>query len=105
MNARNLFRNFTLKGAHNAIVLTLYSPVTYLRSRFESSARRYVCNYSCVHEISSVTVYVNLLKNVILPFASWKMPIQSTYEQDNDPKHTTKLAKEWFASERIYIIS
>lgn len=47
-------------------------------------------------------VYVNLLNDVILPFSSWKMPIKITFD---DPKYTIKPAKEWFASEKIDVMS
>jgi len=49
-------------------------------------------------------VYVNILRNVMMPYAEDEMPLIWTYQQDNDPQNTSKLAKEWFSQNQIDVM-
>lgn len=60
-----------------------------------------------IHRIDGIMdrfVYVNILKNVMLPFADEEMPVKWRFQQDNDPKHTSKLAKDWFRDNKIEVL-
>jgi len=50
-------------------------------------------------------VYVDILENTMLPYASWEMPLKWTFQHDNDPKHRSKHAKAWFASQEIDVMT
>ena len=49
-------------------------------------------------------VYVDILQNVMLPYAEDEMPFIWVLQQDNDPKHTSKRADKWFADNIIDIM-
>ena len=48
--------------------------------------------------------YVDILQNVMLPYAELEMPFIWVYQQDNDPKHMSKKAKKWFADNIIDVM-
>ena len=51
------------------------------------------------------TYYVgNILETVMLPYAEEEMPLRWVFQQDNDPKHTSKKAKEWFRSHKMNVL-
>ena len=45
--------------------------------------------------------YIEILTRFLLPFISQKFPHSHRFMQDNDPKHTSQKAKEFFASNAI----
>lgn len=49
-------------------------------------------------------VYVSILENVMLPYAEWEMPLKWVLQQDNDPKHTSRRAKDWFRDNEIQVL-
>ena len=58
----------------------------------------------CIFEgIMDASLYCEILKNTLIPFLREKFPPPSVHRfmQDNDPKHTSKAAKEFFTRESI----
>lgn len=49
-------------------------------------------------------MYVDILENVALPYAEEEMPLKWVFQQDNDPKHTSRKAKEWFRVKGIEVM-
>lgn len=48
--------------------------------------------------------YVEILKNQMLPFAEEEMPLTWEFMQDNDPKHSSRLAKSWFLENNVRVL-
>jgi hypothetical protein len=48
--------------------------------------------------------YVEILQNIMLPYAEEEMPLKWIFQQDNDPKHTSRRAKAWFRDNNVDVM-
>ena len=50
-------------------------------------------------------VYKNILSEHMLPFAEEEMPLRWTFQQDNDPKHSSKFIKDWLKLKNVNVLT
>uniref|UniRef100_A0A0K8W065 Transposable element Tc1 transposase n=1 Tax=Bactrocera latifrons TaxID=174628 RepID=A0A0K8W065_BACLA len=48
--------------------------------------------------------YKNILQTQMLPHAITKMPPDWQFQRDNDPKHTSKVVKDWLLEEQVCVM-
>ena len=49
--------------------------------------------------------YRHILENVMLPYASENMPLLWTFQQNNDLKHSSSLAKNWLSQTNVRLLN
>lgn len=49
-------------------------------------------------------MYRDILTHHILPYATREMPYDWIFQQDNDPKHSSKLVKEFFTAKKVRVL-
>ena len=52
-------------------------------------------------QIMDAMVYVGILKDCLVPFLKEKFPDGHRFMQDNDPKHTSRLAKDYIKEQNV----
>jgi hypothetical protein len=65
---------------------------------------RFITSHRLIEGIMDRFVYLHILQEQMLPFAEDNMPLRWTFQQDNDPKHTSNIVKEWFLAEKVSVM-
>lgn len=58
-----------------------------------------------INENMNVDIYKDILEKNLLTYAEETLPQDWMFQQDNDPKHTSKLLKQWFSASNVRVLS
>ena len=67
----------------------------------------FACGLGPIHRIDGIMgrfMYNNFLKDVMLPYAEWNMPLKWIFQQDNNPKHTVQVVKQWYKDKQTVVV-
>lgn len=59
------------------------------------------------HKIDGIMdgfMYKDILESEMLPYTEWNMPLRWVFQHDNDPKHTSKLVKDYLKDTGIEVL-
>lgn len=48
--------------------------------------------------------YTQILREGMLPYPQWEMPLRWVFMQDNDPKHKSRAAKYYFEENQVNVM-
>lgn len=57
-----------------------------------------------INGIMNKEKYLNILETIMLPYARQKFGRAFTFQQDNDPKHTSGVVQQWFKRRRLDLL-
>ena len=60
--------------------------------------------WGCFSRLGLGQSLILIQRDTIPPFAEEDMPLRLIFQQDNDPKHSSKIVKYWFRQKNITVL-